>query len=268
MRKTDLTLPIAVLPRTEPVLIEYAGDLTSVVQSTLDERGGVVLDRSVAEELGPMSTSTIPGASGGEIRVAGSFEWPDDGRLPSLSGAALSPVPANGRFDECWVRAWPPDEHLEPLYLLATDGALGAEPRTLPLNPTLGTGRPTSLLLENRATALVPWAPPLLALTIGFLAVWLRRVEIAGNLAAGARRTDVTLQAVIETIIWVIPALSAVAAIAYWQVVSAIAPGDAIVVFAEQLAPILAAGASAVFGTTLGTLTVRRAALYRYAKDR
>ncbi|MDR2322187.1 MAG: hypothetical protein LBE60_11135 [Microbacterium sp.] len=268
LRKTTTKAPLAALPNTAPPLIEYAGDLAHVLPVSLSG-SGIALDASIAKELGAEAGSSLAGTDGAStIQVAGVFDWPDDGRVATLSGAALAPVPATGSFDECWVRAWPPDTDLQPILLLATDGDSSSETRTGPLNDSLGVGHSTAELLTKRTTAMSPWTAPLLALIIGILTIWLRRIEFAGNLHAGAQRAELTLQVLLETASWVLPAYGLVIVGEYLLVQQIVAPGDALAVFLDSLAPISAAAAATLIGSAISIAAIRRSSLYRYVKDR
>lgn len=258
----------ASLPRTQPALVEVTGDVSTMLHVDSLEFDGVLLSEQLADTLSAEPGSEVPLlGSPAEVPVRGIFLWPDDGRLPTLSGAAVVEVPPAGAFDECWVEIWPVDDMLGASILSAV--AQGeASPIRAQLNARLGEGHSTVALLDARITAFARYFAITAAGLLGFASTWMRRVEIASNLHAGATRSAVTLQTLLETTAW-----GTVHVIAVWACLLAAAralayPADASAVFVSQAMTAGAASLAILLGALVGASSVRRSALFRYAKDR
>lgn len=95
---TDLTtkaLPDAPLPQWQAT-----PGFTHVISAATTGQSGILASQQVADQL-----SLNPGDSlatdHGTTRVAGTYPYPDDGRLQTLTYAVIAPVPATGTFDAC-----------------------------------------------------------------------------------------------------------------------------------------------------------------------
>lgn len=270
LRAPDLTTPLAVLPATPPALIEAAGDVADILTSTPQSGPGLYLDVDLADTLAVTRGDSLA-LQTGSVDVAGVFSWPADGRSPLLSGATVSAVAPTGTFDQCWARIWPADNSLTTALLSAvvadTSDAAQA-PIIAQLNGRLGPAENTATLLIDRSTRLLALGVLTVALLLGFISIRTRRVEIAANRASGAAPAETTLQLLLETAVWVGVAGLAAAAITLLTTHLLIDPGDATAVFLEQLRTLGLSSVAALTGAALGTATVRRTSLYRYAKDR
>jgi hypothetical protein len=275
LRASPSSFALSTLPSNPPALFEASGDLAhffpslNPLNSRVSSQAGVLLSASLAERLGA-KTNSVLALRDGSVVVREVFPWPRDGRASILDGAAVAEVPTSGRFDECWVDVWPPDNSTRTLLLAATipDPNIVQPPNIAQLNPSLGPGSDTAELLATRLTSVVRYAAIPIAFGLGLLNSLVRRVEIASSLHAGARRAEVNVQIALESTVW-----SAVAALAAAATLVAMArrlttAEDMPAVVEMQLATVLAGTAATIFGAIAGIALVRSKSLFRYARDR
>lgn len=270
LRSIPERLPLDSLPATRPALYEYAGDPLRVLGgSGRDDLGGVLLSSLLAEQLHAEVGSVLP-LAGEQRAVDGMIRYPDDGRTTMLASAALARVPVtSGRFDSCLYTVWPLAGALESFASTAVDSDAEAQSPTVTyLNTTLGTPRTTVTLLDERATrVLVPIAAGAAAL-LGFLFVWMRRLELAVARHIGQSRGAQSAQLLTETLPW-----SVVAAL--------LGTVTSVLVTARNLTfdettlivhEVFVHGAGIALATLLGTILaaclISPRAMQRWAKDR
>ena len=74
---------------------------------------GVWVPRDVAKDF-RLAVGSALRTREGTTRVAGVFDWPNDGRDTRFAYAFIVPVSASAStFDECWVKRWPADGQME-----------------------------------------------------------------------------------------------------------------------------------------------------------
>ncbi len=99
--------------------------LDTVQWATLTARDydGIWLSSQAARSVHARAGNRLALRAGGRVRVAGVFQYPDDGRSTSYDYVALSQVPAAADdFDQCLVKAWPVPDAMQSL--LQSDGIL------------------------------------------------------------------------------------------------------------------------------------------------
>jgi hypothetical protein len=266
---------LAALPSTALHTFEATPGLAAVlgVSSTATATSqGVWLSGEFAEVIGADSEPLIlPLLDGGSITTSGMFAYPSDGRLPALSYTLVSPVPATGAFDACWVRIWPEDDTAFNLLLLPWRPSGSRDetemPRPQQLNTTLGIGFDASRKLAAQPVWPLTFAAIGVGAVLGFATIRTRRLELASTLHAGLDKTALITQVGLETAVWVLlgcllltPALGITAAInnpdPIW---SAWYPG---------LRTVFCAGLTALFGAVLAAATTQEKHLFRYFKQR
>jgi hypothetical protein len=228
---------------------------------------GVWLSVDLARDL-----SVAPGGSvqtsAGELRVAGIYTWPEDGRTRDLGYNVVVPVTTDEEFAQCWAQIWPADATLSSLLLTSltsTDSRIS--PTVGQLNVKLGASFDATALLTNRLTAVAPWIAALVGLALGYTALRLRRVEVASALHARVPRAQLTLQHLMETAIWASAAAVISAAALLW-VARAGNPDPSWATWLIGLRAVVAGVSGALLGTILGVTSTREEHLFRYAKDR
>ncbi len=231
---------------------------------------GVVLVRDAANQLG-VATGGLLHTSSGAARVAGVFDYPDDGRRTGLGYAALLPTVDTKPFDECWVDAWPAVPALPALIMTTVTPSTGARDEEAPalgqLNTRLGAALDGPTLFAARITSGVPLVAIGVGLALGFLSIRLRRMQLASALHCRVRRNDLHLQVLLETGAWILPAVAV--GLAVGGIAVALGdPADHLTNAVLALRVPAAAAAAALAGATLALATTREQHLFRYFKDR
>lgn len=257
---------LAALPATEVPTFEVTTGMAALLE-TSDDTAGVLLPATLDATLGHPSEVTLRG--GASTAVAGVYDFPEDGREATLAYALLTPAPALGAFDACWITIWPPDPALAGLArfaLLPSDPTQPVEASQRQLNARLGETYDTHALLATRITRPAHYAAAFLGLVLGFAALRARRLELASARHAGVSAPALALQGVIETAAWALAgALLAVPALS----LAARAPGiDTATVWRLGLLTLAAGAAATLPGAVLATLLTRERHLFRYFKDR
>ncbi len=135
------------------------------------------------------------------------------------------------------------------------------------LNSTLGAAFDGPKLFQERMTAWATIVAVVAGASLGFLAVRLRRLELASARHAGvSTRAEVT-QIGIETIFWAATAIL-VSLAGLLLVDRATQIPNSVDVDAISARSIFAGGVAAVIGSVVGAWTTRERHLFRYFKDR
>jgi hypothetical protein len=228
--------------------------------------GGLWYARDLADTVGARPGRDVATATG-VAATAGVYTWPDDGRARTLGYAALAPVAPTGVFDQCWVQVWPDDLDAASLVSLALIPAKGEQAGISRLNAAHGASYDTARLLARRPTAVAPAAAAAVGLVLGYLAVRMRRLELASALHARVRKPYLAWQHALEAAAWAAAGVAVgAAAVAYAATDGNPDPSDwAFLLGARTL---LAAAAAALLGTLLGVATTRERHLFRYFKNR
>ncbi|KFI61933.1 hypothetical protein BCUN_1838 [Bifidobacterium cuniculi] len=279
LRTADARLTLARIPSTALPTLEatpgalralVSGDSATTRSLAADEFDGVWLSRQAADTSGAATGSLEALLDGGNVRIAGVYESPDDGRSGTTAYALVEPVPVEGTFDQCIVKAWPVPQSMESLALVSV-GDVGTDPNDQPrvrqFNTKLGAELDATALFEHRATTVMTPLAAVGGLALGFVAIRLRRLELASALHCGVPKTALMLQSLMETCSWTVAALALclpLLAFAWWDW-----PGfDAGQIVDLAARPLLAAACGALVGTAVAILAVRERNLFRYFKDR
>lgn len=183
---------------------------------------GVWMSSDAARDFG-LSVGSRLETSAGTTRVAGVFDWPNDGRDTRFLYALVVPVSVDSApFQECWARQWPANGQLESVLYATVDlsapgdaaeetstsgggmggGMGGASYGTSQLNKSFDRRYDAAALYRARITRRLPVVAGCLGLLIGVAAVWRRRLEYAGALHSGQRKGAQLLGVGLETLIW------------------------------------------------------------------
>lgn len=172
-----------------------------------------------AAELLPHGVNTLTAATG-DVPIAGTYAYPNDGRRGGLAYALVQPtLDYSQPFDECWLRSWP--EIAQPNSLLATtvdertptDSDGGGEITTeyTQLNSSLGQDFHGEQQFQSRPSSWNHLFAAAIGLVIGLFAYWPRRLSIATSLHLGASRIDILRIHLIQHSAWILTgALSAI----------------------------------------------------------
>jgi len=258
--------PVTVIEAT-PGLVTMLPVIAQPVQTDPAITGGVWLSADLARVLGATPGTIIHTASGDTV-VAGVYTWRDDGRARDLGYTMITPVPADGSFDQCWAEIWPADGTASGLpYLSLTGNTTHAKVTVGQLNTTLGATYDTANLLAHRLTAPAPWAAALIGLALGYLAIQLRRLEIASALHACVPRADLLWTHLVETAAWTLSAGLVTATGLLWAA-RLDNPDPGFAVWIDGLRIAAAGAAASLLGTSGAVITTRENHLFRFSKDR
>lgn len=235
---------------------------------------GTWLASDLAETLGATSDLTsLPLQNGTQLPIDGVYRVPEDGRNETLSYQVLSPVAPTAAFDHCWTLLWPAPEVASgtlrlpviPIAGGSEDGPLQVQ--TSQANTKLGTHFDGPGEFAKLGSQTMSWAALAAGILIGFVAVRIRKLELAGALHAGLSRAALSAQILVETCWWVLLATVPSAVAVYW----AAAYGNTADWWpaAFPAARTLAMGAFGAFsGAQIAMLATREAHLFRYFKNR
>ena len=220
MRGADAVTPISL-----PDAPYMAYEVTSGAHEVLDIEGddGFVISTKVGERLDLGAGDDLVTHAGDHIRVTGTFDWPNDGRLPQYASTIMLDTPVtelSTMFDSCWVRAWPMTSTVrDALNAVVSDAGIQAPGTSVPmpttLNPLLPGDPPSSADYAGRVSRLVVIPAAVLAAGVGVAIVLQRKTELAMLRQFGASRPQVVLKMLGWTLGWSLPsALAALGALA------------------------------------------------------
>ena len=228
---------------------------------------GALLARPLASELGAVVGSELS-TSAGRVLVGDVYNYPEDGRDPTLQFAILIPVPATGVFDECWADVWPTDSVSRRLLgsALTAVGPQDSEPALTQLNPVHGQQFDGLTRLRQRPTGDARWLLTLGAAVLAFATVRARRLELASARHAGVRAIAQQLQLGCETSAWLL--VGSVLVLPVVAYVARSSPSAQPTASQLAAATIAAGWVGALAGMTLGVWRAHEAALFKFFKDR
>lgn len=207
---------ILALPSAEVPVFELSPGAARMLDFPTFRPEGIYISEALAERWHARKGSRVETADGA-LAIDGVFGYPEsDGRDPRLTNAVVVVGQRAENASECWYNAWPPSRASDQFaYGAAAASGRGATvPQVVPLNPTVGQRFDFAGEFSSRITALSFATVVILFAIVGFAGCSRRRMELAGNLHAGARRRDVVMGAVVETLAW-----SAVAGVATFVLV-------------------------------------------------
>ena len=233
------------------------------------DAGGMWVSRELAYDFGLTAGSELA-TNLGTMRVAGVYDWPNDGRDTRFAYALIIPVSASdGTFEEAWAKQWPADGQLDQL-LQSTAVAPGSgKSRTgvTILNKGFDAHYDATAAYEGRMTRWMPWAGLAVGMLIGLVSVRRRRLEYAGALHSGQTKAAQLLTVAVETLVWAGTAAlaSCVLLIAFAWRASADSPG--LIAFTACRTP-LALFVAVFLSALLGALAIRESRLFHYFRNR
>lgn len=269
MKPSDSPLSLAALPGAPMARFDVTRSFSDALGMGGVSNRGILISEEVSSTVQRFRGDALP-LDGASARIQGVFAYPTDGRRTGMGWAALVPSTARERFDECWVRQWPEDPmlrtHLLQVVMPGT-ASDGEEPVIAQLNTTLGTRFTGAERFEQRLLQHVPAALLLSALLLGAVSVRLRRLELASNLHAGARRRDVQAQVIWETVSWSVPAATGAFAAAVLMA-APVGPADQFALIAEGGKGAVAVLAGCIAGAWAMAAAIRQHHFFVYFKDR
>jgi hypothetical protein len=267
LRETDAVVLRAMAANPLPAYAVTPG-LIGILGGDAAGPAGAWLPAELARTLGVRPGQELA-TTVGTLTVAGVYDYPDDGRDSRLTYAALLPEPATGSFDECWADVWPISKAREQLlYSALSVDTTSAEPVTVgQLNTSRGTRFDALDQFNDRSTRYALPGCALAGLLLGFVAVRIRRLEIAGALHLGESRRALLATHLLETAVWSgVAAVLAACALTIGVVLGQ--PTDAATVILIDVRGPAAAALTPLIGALLALCTVRERHLFRYFKNR
>jgi hypothetical protein len=275
--RTGSSLSLAAMPARKLETVEATPGLAKVLG--LDAKAanaGVWLSSDLAGVLGISQAGVdLPLADGTVSQTSAIYQWADnDGRPPTLAYTIVQPVPAQGKFDTCWVELWPEGDTADAVLTLP---ALAGPPdpntgqRQLPqveqLNTTLGWRFDALGKLAKLPTDSLTLAGVLIGLVLGAGLIRSRRLELAAALHAGVPKTALVGQIMVEifTIGLCAACLAVPTAIYAAKAGNPDPPWPALF---PALRTVALAVLAAVLGALLITLATREKHLFRHFKNR
>jgi hypothetical protein len=204
LRADPAPLTPAVTPGVELPTFEATPGLIGILLPDARERNGIFLSDAAADALGAGRTPLALGDR--SVDIAGTFPYPEDGRRPLLGYSVVETVPDAGTFDQCWVAVWPESPRVQSIAgsAVVVDEDAGQGPPTVgQLNSSLGRTFDGEASYRNRATAFLPGALVLVGVSLGFLAVRMRRLELAAARLIGIRPSDQGVMLLMESGAWI-----------------------------------------------------------------
>ncbi len=201
------------------------------------------------------------------VRVAGTYPYPNDGRRPGFSYAAIVPKNSVDAFDECWVDTWPVKAMTGALLsTLHVSSDKSKQSTIAQLNATQGKSFDGNALFQQRTTRFAGVCAALFGVVLGLLSVRIRRLSLASALHAGVSQRALFFIVSLATLAWVLLSLALAVSIA---TLISTTLGDGV---AATVLPGLGATAplwlGAFAGAWLGVSTVKERQLFHYFKTR
>ncbi|WP_438354764.1 hypothetical protein [Microbacterium sp. CJ88] len=271
LRASASPVVAALLPAAPLPVYEVTLGMLNVFDVDRRGMGGVSVPTDVVQSLSVDVGESISATGGTAIPVDGTYKYPADGRRPGFAWALLATTPAEGTYDECWVKVWPSQPDLRTLVLstaLTVDfSASGGQALESQLNTQLGTTFDGHAKFVDRATRLTPLIAAVIGVALGLLSVRLRRLELAARLHDGLGKGHLHQLMLLEGASWFVPAaaISAAAGAVYSTTVGF---PDAVALFATAATTPILGALGAALGTIAGVHLVRERQLFAYFKDR
>lgn len=266
--RTGTPLRALNLPSSELTGFEATPGLLGTLDRGRVAGAGLWLSADLAEALGAVPGDTIA-TSTGPARVGAVYPYPDDGRDRALGYAAVAPVPATGLFDSCWVEIWPVDPETATLLrtTVVADASSEVQPTQKQLNGRLGATYDAGAEFAGRLTKPAPIAAVVLGLGLGFVAIRMRRLELAAALHARVPRAALTWQVLLETAAWTAAGVVVTVPVLWWLAGSGLA-ADHLSTWVIGMRTVLAGAGAVLVGAVAGALATREKHLFKYFKER
>lgn len=269
LRQSERKVTIATLPDAPVPTYEVTPGFPNVLGATRAVAAGAVASADVAHALG-VTPGDILATDRGPLKISSTYNYPADGRRPGFGYALLAVTTDQSPYDECWVTAFPEITNLRALLfttMQAGEPTSSDKPQLSQLNPSLGASFNGYGAFSSRITGSAAPVALIISTLIGFIAVRIRRLQLASALHAGIPRGDVVAFILLETAGWSAAAAAITVAAATWA--TSWAPAANASALAQTLVTIPLTGfAGALIGALAATLATQERHLFNYFKDR
>lgn len=229
---------------------------------------GVWVPRDLAKDFG-LAVGSVLQAREGATRVAGVFDWPNDGRDTRFAYAFIVPVSASAStFNECWVKQWPASGQTESLlYSTLVAGSGSSNVGVTQVNKSFDSHYDARSSYLTRPTRWMPYLGLAIGVLIGVFGVRRRRLEYAGALHSGQSKGAQLLGIGVETVAWAgLAALSSCALLTAYAV--RMSQSDWMAVLAAAVRTPLAVFSGVMVASLFAGLLIRESQLFRFFKKR
>jgi hypothetical protein len=190
-------------PYTEIPLFEATAPFGDFVGVDLER--GVAVEQDIAESYGLGQDKGLWRTDAGNLILSGSYRYPDDGRNPQLQYAVVGEA-VRPAYDQCWIETWPFDPQKSVLlYSTIASSDAVADATLTQLNPRNGSELKARAGFFHRPSRWTPWLAFFWSLAAVFGVSRIRRLEFAFARHLGARRQDLGLLVVLESLAWALP---------------------------------------------------------------
>jgi len=262
---------VSTMPNTNVTAWESTAGLIPLIAPTAQsaERAtGVWFSTDQAELLGLRTGDSFGTTDRGYGVVGGVYEYPDDGRKRDLGFASVAIVPPTGVFDQCWLEIWPHDDDSEALLLTTVLPAADVNSLEMSqLNGKFGAQFDPLEMLNSRATRWVKYVAAVFGVVLGAVVVWLRRLEFVSVLHAQIRKAHAVWQFLVETLLWLIPAVIVTATLLL-GIITSHGLAHPIEFWTVTLVPLLVGSLATIVGALSTLACLHENMLFRFFKGR
>jgi hypothetical protein len=213
----------------------------------------------------------------GEIFIRGVYNYPDDGRNGGLGYAILSPGTAEntggeqGGYDACWANIWSENRKETALLWQTIDGSTEDANTANQISIQQLNGRYGSEFrgyqdYQQSAVKYTAIWILVIAVVIGFLGVYMRRLELASTLHAGINKLSLLRMLLYESLAPL--SMVIVTALPAFLLLTYTITEDRMAFLLVGMRIGLAGIVGYVFGIILGGLATQEKHLFKYFKNR
>lgn len=201
VRTTAVQITPTVLPRAPIPVSDASPGFVDVVGANANG-AGVLLGPEASAALGLAGQGLIATPST-NVRVAGTYAYPDDGRRPGFSYAAIAITNSTAAFDECWIDTWPArDMTTALLSTMYVSSDTSKQPSISQLNPVHGKSFDGNAQFQQRITRFAGACAAIGGVALGLISVRSRRLPLASALHAGVPQGALLAITTLETLAW------------------------------------------------------------------
>lgn len=269
VRKPGNAVVASVLPAAPLPIYESTSGFPKVLGISRGPQGAVFAPTDLQQAMN-LSEGDQLAISTGLIPLSSFYAYPADGRLPGLGWALVDSTPVNaGKFDQCWVTAWPSSKSVRSLTLLALDvnSPPSSSHEVFQLNGRKGQTLDAADAYSSRITRYGPVLAFASAAAIGTVMYSLRRLHFAARRHDGASMFALVSQTILEVLCWSVPAV-VVSALLPLIVAVEVSGTEGRVMAISVISLCFCAIAGAILSSVVVVMNTRERQLFRFFKDR
>ena len=272
IREID-ALVVSALPDTQTPRYAITSGFAKVLKAKQDaSQQGLLISNELASTLNLQQGDTLALKDGQQALVKGTYDYPDDGRMPGYSYAALEEVPDADIFDACWVSIWPQSDQVrDAIWSALTPTAKsdnGSSTTLSQLNSSQGESFNGAAMWMNRLTIGLPALAATLGALFGAIIIRLRRMELASALHCGVSKSALVLQLCIESSAAILICALVTVPLSYTLSTWLVDAADCAAVAATIAQPCLTAYTAYVLSAMGNVALIKERHLFTYFKER